>query len=79
VRGRADDGKDLVITSTGFRACAGDLVTRELGPRSELETRQGLEAGTTAERWTPIDRVLIQEAGAADGVIDLRSRWPKLA
>ena len=56
VRGRADDGKDLVISrdyiSTGFRARAGDLVTRELGPRSELETRQGLEAETTAERWT---------------------------
>ena len=47
VRGRADDGKDLVISrdyiSTGFRARAGDLVTRELGPRSELEVRGGLE------------------------------------
>jgi type IV secretory pathway VirD2 relaxase len=76
VRGRADDGKDLVISrdyiSTGLRARAGDLVTRELGPRSELETRQGLEAETTAERWTRIDRVLAREAGAADGVIDLR-------
>ena len=76
VRGRADDGKDLVISrdyiSTGFRARAGDLVTRELGPRSELEARQGLEAETTAERWTRIDRVLAREAGAADGVIDLR-------
>ena len=76
VRGRADDGQDLVISrdyiSAGFRARAGDLVTRELGPRSELETRQGLEAETTAERWTRIDRVLTREAGAADGVIDLR-------
>ena len=76
VRGRADGGKDLVISrdyiSTGFRARAGDLVTRELGPRSELEARQGLEAETTAERWTRIDRVHAREAGAADGVIDLR-------
>lgn len=76
VRGRGDDGKDLVISrdyiSTGLRARAGDLVTRELGPRSELETRQGLEAETTAERWTRIDRVLAREAGAADGVIDQR-------
>src|SRR6201995_1426743 len=76
VRGRADDGKILVISrdyiSTGFRARAGDLVTRELGPRSELETRQGLEAEIVAERWTRIDRVLAREAGAADGVIDLR-------
>ena len=76
VRGRADDGQDLVISrdyiSTGLRARAGDLVTRELGPRSELEVRRGLENETTAERWTRIDRVLAREAGAADGVIDVR-------
>jgi type IV secretory pathway VirD2 relaxase len=76
VRGRTDDGNDLVINrdyiSTGFRARAGDLVTRELGPRSELEVRRGLEAETTAERWTRIDRMLAREAGAGDGAIDLR-------
>ena len=76
MRGRADDGKDLVISrdyiSVGLRARAGDLVTRELGPRSELETRQRLEGEVTAERWTRLDRVLAREAGAADGVIDLR-------
>jgi type IV secretory pathway VirD2 relaxase len=76
VRGRADDGKDLVISrdyiSTGLRARAGDLVTRELGPRTELETRQRLETDVTAERWTRLDRVLARQAGAADGVIDLR-------
>src|ERR1700682_2917934 len=75
VRGRADDGRDLVISrdyiSVGLRARAGDLVTRELGPRSELETRQRLEGGVTAERWTRLDRVLARAAGAADGVIDL--------
>jgi type IV secretory pathway VirD2 relaxase len=76
VRGRADDGKDLVISrdyiGAGLRARAGDLVTRELGPRSELEIRRGLETEVTAERWTRLDRVLAREAGAADGVIDLR-------
>jgi type IV secretory pathway VirD2 relaxase len=76
VRGRAGDGKDLVISrdyiSTGFRARASDLVTRELGPRSDLETRRGLDAETTAERWTKIDQVLVREAAATDGVIDLR-------
>jgi len=76
VRGRADDGKDLVISrdyiSTGLRARAGDLVTLELGPRSELEIRKGLEADTAAERWTRLDRVLTRQAGAADGVVDLR-------
>jgi type IV secretory pathway VirD2 relaxase len=76
VRGRADDGKDLVISrdyiSTGLRARAGDLVTHELGPRTELEVRERLETDMTAERWTRIDRVLARQAGAADGVIDLR-------
>ncbi|MGF6312078.1 type IV secretory pathway VirD2 relaxase [Bradyrhizobium sp. i1.8.4] len=77
VRGRADDGTDLVISrdyiSTGLRARAGDLVTRELGPRSELQIRQTLEAEVAAERFTRLDRALGREAGAADGVIDLRS------
>ena len=76
VRGRTDDGSDLVISrdyiSGGLRARASDLVTRELGPRSELEVRQGLEAEVTAERWTRLDRVLAREAGRADGVVDLR-------
>lgn len=76
VRGRTDDGADLVISrdyiAMGLRARASDLVTRELGPRSELEIRQSLEADTTAERWTRLDRTLAREAGTADGVIDLR-------
>ena len=76
VRGRADDGADLVISrdyiATGLRARAGDLVTRELGLRSELEVRRGLEAEVTAERWTRLDRALAREAGRAEGVVDLR-------
>ena len=76
VRGRADDGADLVISrdyiATGLRARAGDLVTRELGPRSELEVRRGLEAEVTAERWTKLDSALAREAGRAEGVVDLR-------
>ena len=76
VRGRADDGSDLVISrdyiGSGLRARAGDLVTRELGPRSELEVRRGLEAEVTAERWTRLDRSLAREAVGADGVVDLR-------
>ena len=76
VRGRADDGSDLVISrdyiGSGLRARASDLVTRELGPRSELEVRRGLEAEVTAERWTRLDRVLSREAGRTEGVVDLR-------
>ncbi len=76
VRGRADDGTDLVISrdyiGSGLRARAGELVTQELGPRSELEVRRGLEAEVTAERWTRLDWVLAREAGRAEGVVDLR-------
>ena len=67
VRGRADDGSDLVMSrdyiGSGLRARAGDLVTRELGPRSELEVRRGLEAEMKAERWTRLDRSLAREGG----------------
>jgi len=76
VRGRADDGKDLVISrdyiSMGLRARAGDLVTRELGPRSELEVRQRLEGESAAERWTRLDRCWPGKRGRRMGVIDLR-------
>ena len=76
LRGRADDGSDLVISrdyiGSGLRARASELVTRELGPRSELEVRRGLEAEVTAERWTRLDRLLTREAGRAEGVVDLR-------
>ncbi len=47
LRGRADDGKDLVISrdyiSRGFRQRAAERVTLELGPRSEQEIRTALE------------------------------------
>jgi hypothetical protein len=72
VRGRADDGSDLVISrdyiGSGLRARAGDLVTRELGPRSELEVRRGLEAEVKAERWTRLDRSLAREAGRGEAI-----------
>jgi type IV secretory pathway VirD2 relaxase len=39
IRGRADDGQDLVISrdyiSRGFRDRAAERITLELGPRSE--------------------------------------------
>jgi type IV secretory pathway VirD2 relaxase len=76
VRGRADDGSDLVISrdyiANGLRARAGILLTQELGPRSELEIRRGLEAEIGAERWTRLDRMLAREAGKGEGVVDLR-------
>jgi type IV secretory pathway VirD2 relaxase len=76
VRGRTDDGSDLVISRDyireGMRARAQALVTMELGPRTNLEIRRGLEAQVDAERWTPLDRGLAREAANNEGIVDLR-------
>jgi type IV secretory pathway VirD2 relaxase len=76
VRGRADDNKDLVISrdyiSSGLRGRAAERVTLELGPRSELEIRAGLEKEVDAERWTSLDRSLRAISDEGGGVIDLR-------
>ena len=76
VRGRADDGQDLVISrdyiSNGFRARAAERVTLEMGPRSEQEIRAGLESEVGAERWTSLDRSLREISDEGGGVADLR-------
>ena len=76
VRGRADDGQDLVVSrdyiSKGFRARAAERVTLELGPRSEQEIRAGLENEVGAERWTSLDRSLRDISDEGGGVADLR-------
>jgi type IV secretory pathway VirD2 relaxase len=80
MRGRADDGRDLVISreyiSRGFRARAEECVTLELGPRSEQEIRFTLEKEVEAERWTGLDRVLRGAADDGAGVADLRPGVP---
>jgi type IV secretory pathway VirD2 relaxase len=76
IRGRAEDGQDLVISrdyiSRGFRDRAAERVTLELGPRSELEIRSALEREVEAERWTNLDRALRVAADEGAGVADLR-------
>ena len=76
IRGRADDGQDLVISrdyiSRGFRDRAAERVTVEFGPRSEHEIRTALEKEVEAERWTSIDRALRDVADDGGGVADLR-------
>jgi type IV secretory pathway VirD2 relaxase len=76
VRGRTDDGQDLVISrdyiSQGFRGRAAERVTLELGPRSEQEIRAGLENEVGAERWTSLDRSLRDILDEGGGVVDLR-------
>jgi type IV secretory pathway VirD2 relaxase len=74
LRGRTDDGQDLVISrdylKEGMRARAQDLVTQELGPRTDLEIHRNLERQVEAERWTQLDRQLVRDAGKS-GIIDL--------
>lgn len=74
VRGVGEDGQDLVISrdyiKEGMRARAQDLVTQELGLRSDLDIRRSLERQVEAERWTQLDRQLVRDAGR-HGVIDL--------
>ena len=74
VRGVRDDGQDLVISrdysKEGLRDRARDLITQELGPRTDLNIRSALERQIEAERWTQLDRQLVRDAGKP-GIIDL--------
>lgn len=74
LRGRTDDGQDLVIArdyiKEGMRNRAQDLITQELGPRTELDIRRSIERQIEAERWTQLDRQLTRNANR-HGIIDL--------
>ena len=76
IRGRADDGQDLVISrdyiSRGFRDRAAQRVTLELGPRSQQEIRTALELEVDSERWTSLDRALRDISDECGGAADLR-------
>ncbi|HEV7228046.1 relaxase/mobilization nuclease domain-containing protein [Brevundimonas sp.] len=80
VRGRADDGSDLVISpdyiSRGLRGRAEALLELELGPRSEREIRHSLERDVSADRFTGLDRALRATADESGGIIDLRPGGP---
>lgn len=77
VRGVRDDGENLVIArdyiKEGMRDRARDLITQELGPRTDRDIRRELERQVAAERWTNLDRQLQRDAGQS-GVIDLAPR-----
>ncbi len=76
VRGRADDGKDLVIAGeylgSGLRRRAQALATLELGPRTQHEIDAGRDADVAADRWTRLDQALVKAAHPGDRVVDLR-------
>ena len=77
VRGRADDGENLVISRDyighGLRLRASERATLELGPRSENAVWRSLENEVGAERWTSLDRELSRDA--IEGMVDLRPRF----
>ncbi|TGS08608.1 DUF3363 domain-containing protein [Mesorhizobium sp. M2E.F.Ca.ET.209.01.1.1] len=81
LRGRTDDGQDLVISrdyiSRGMRDRASDLITQELGPRSDLEIRRHVQRQVEAERWTGLDRQLMRDA-RDNGAIDLAPHADRL-
>lgn len=74
VRGVRDDGQDLVVSrdyiKEGMRDRARDLITQELGPRTDLDIRRSLEAQVESERWTQLDRQLVRDGGKS-GIVDL--------
>lgn len=76
VRGKLADGTDLVISrdyiSRGFRQRASELVSLELGLRSEREIKSALEKDIQAERWTGFDSRLRDMADDNAGMVDLR-------
>ena len=77
LRGRAGEGRgkgqDLVIAPNymahGMRMRASELATEWLGPRTELEIRQGLLREVEQERLTSLDRALLRQANV--DVVDL--------
>jgi len=79
VRGATEDGKVLHIAGDyiahRIRGRASKIMTRWLGPQSELEVREQLSQEIGAERLTKLDRDLL--ARADDQLVDLRqpARW----
>jgi len=76
LRGRAANGQDLVIApdymAHGMRMRAGELATEWLGPRTELEIRQGLLREVEQQRLTSLDRALLRQASV--NIVDLTEK-----
>jgi type IV secretory pathway VirD2 relaxase len=74
LRGRDDLGQDLVIArdyiAHGMRERAAEIVTLDLGPRTDLEIDDRFARQVTQERLTDLDRALRRAAGP-DGEVSL--------
>jgi type IV secretory pathway VirD2 relaxase len=73
LRGVDDRGENLVIAreyiSHGLRERAEQLVTLDLGPRTDFEIEQRLRRDVGAERLTATDRQLLRDAGESGIVV----------
>ena len=77
LRGKDELGQNLVIApdyiSRGMRERVAELVSLDLGPRTDLEIEARLRLDIDAERPTAIDRSLLRDVGA-DGVVGVGGR-----
>ena len=66
VRGKDERGRDLIIArdyiAHGMRERAAEIVTLDLGPRSDSEIENRLRQEIEQERFTSLDRGLLREA-----------------
>jgi type IV secretory pathway VirD2 relaxase len=66
LRGKDDRGENLVIAreyiAHGLRARASEIVTLDLGPKTQLEIETRMRRDIDAERLTDTDRQLLREA-----------------
>jgi type IV secretory pathway VirD2 relaxase len=79
VRGKDERGHDLVIArdylTVGMRERAAELVSLDLGPRSDLEIADRLQKEVGQERLTGIDRQLLRGMDP-DRVVEASDRDP---
>ena len=72
LRGKDDTGKDLIIARNyithGIRERAGDIVSFDLGPRTDQEIAQSLRKDMGADRFTTIDRWIVERRDEAGRV-----------
>ena len=77
LRGKDEIGENLVISreyiSRGIRERVAELVSLDLGPRTDVEIEKRLRLDIDAERLTGTDRTFLREAGTND-VVGVRGR-----
>lgn len=76
IRGKDETGRDLVIAreylTHGLRERASELVSLDLGPRTDREIEDRLQKEVEQERFTSLDRSLLRAVDEA-GWLDVRS------